>query len=257
MNQLNFIKKYLLSTLFFVFLFTINTFARSTFNQEFGQDNCIDLGEPAISIGDDQYTSCKKDSPMTSCVSEKTISEDSGYKKLLELSKTIKAGQLDNFVTYLSQPISGENLIYKMKECFPTNNHGKIEWSCNSSLACQCKGQKGNPYAETPEAKFNRTCQLIQFIIADSGQNLAKIYMSMIYKWVASIIGVIAVIYIIINGIIISTAQNDSGQVATAKENITQSLTALVLLMVVSILLYAINPNFFSANTETQTTEQT
>src|SRR6056300_35292 len=256
MNQIKFIKKYLLSTLFFVFLLTLNTFAETNFNQQFGNENCIDLGEPQISVGDEKYQSCKE-SNMTSCVSEKTIGEDSGYKKLEKLSKTITSGQLDNFVTYLSQPISGENLIYKMKDCFPTNNNGKIEWSCNSSLVCKCKGQKGNPYADDPKDKFNRTCQLVQFIIADSGQNLAKIYMSMIYKWVASIIGVIAVIYIIINGIIISTAQNDSGQVATAKENITQSLTALVLLMVVSILLYAINPNFFSANTETQDTEQT
>ena len=81
----------------------------------------------------------------------------------------------------------------------------------------------------------------------------------MVYRWVASIVGIVAVIYIIVNGIIISAAQNDSGQVTAAKDRIVQSLIAMVVLLCASLILYAINPNFFTRDLvpqQTSTTQQ-
>ena len=157
---------------------------------------------------------------------------------------------------FIRQPLSGDNLIYRSKECYPkVLTNGRVEYECATYFTCGCNSQKSDltKNARDYANRVNIECELVQFIIADSGQGLAKTYLNMIYKWVASIIGIIAVIYIIINGIIISTAQNDSGQVAEAKKRIFQSLASLAILMAASIILYAINPTFFIIPADTPT----
>lgn len=90
------------------------------------------------------------------------------------------------------------------------------------------------------------SCSQVQLLFADSGADLLKQYVGLIYRWATGIIGVIAVLVIMINGIMISFAQGDDGKVSEAKGRIIQSLSALAILFLAGIILYSINPNFFT-----------
>lgn len=90
------------------------------------------------------------------------------------------------------------------------------------------------------------SCSQVQLLFADSGADLLKQYVGLIYRWATGIVGVIAVLVIMINGIMISFAQGDDGKVSEAKGRIIQSLSALAILFLAGIILYSINPNFFT-----------
>ena len=90
------------------------------------------------------------------------------------------------------------------------------------------------------------SCSQVQLLFADSGADLLKQYVGLIYRWATGIIGVIAVLVVMINGIMISFAQGDDGKVSEAKGRIIQSLSALAILFLAGIILYSINPNFFT-----------
>ncbi len=92
----------------------------------------------------------------------------------------------------------------------------------------------------------NEFCQRVQVIIAQSGINLLMTYLGIIYRWAAGIIGIISVAYLIYGGFLIATAQDDTGKIDTAKEKIIQSLSGLILLFLSAVILYTINPNFFT-----------
>lgn len=92
----------------------------------------------------------------------------------------------------------------------------------------------------------NEFCQRVQVIIAQSGINLLMTYLGIIYRWAAGIIGIISVAYLIYGGFLVATAQDDTGKIDTAKEKIFQSLAGLVLLFLSAVILYTINPNFFT-----------
>jgi type IV secretory pathway VirB2 component (pilin) len=57
---------------------------------------------------------------------------------------------------------------------------------------------------------------------------------------------VIAVLIIVISGIQISAAGGDQTTVTNAKNRIVQSLGGLVILFLSAIILYTINPTFFT-----------
>ena len=58
----------------------------------------------------------------------------------------------------------------------------------------------------------------------------------------ASIAAIVAIAVIIINGIRVTVGESD---LASAKDNIARSLAALAILFLASIILNAVNPNFF------------
>ena len=89
-------------------------------------------------------------------------------------------------------------------------------------------------------------CKRVQVFFAQSGAELLYSYMGRIYKWAAATVGIVAVLYLVLGGIEISAAQGDSGKIDKAKERIMQSLGGLVLLFLSGLILYTINPNFFT-----------
>jgi hypothetical protein len=151
-----------------------------------------------------------------------------------------------NFVTFLDQPLSSKNNVLIAEECVPGNSSGDRAYTCTQKVTCKCEPRFPDISSTDPDEQKSITCRRVQFIVYKTGQELAGKYVNMIYRWVASIVGIVAVIYIIVNGIIISAAQNDSGQVTAAKDRIVQSLIAMVVLLCASLILYAINPNFFT-----------
>lgn len=92
------------------------------------------------------------------------------------------------------------------------------------------------------EAAF---CEKRQWIIAASGAGIVKVFVKQIYIYGAGIVGFIAVVVIVVSGIQISVS-GVSGDITSAKERIWQSISGLVLLFLSGLILYTINPTFFS-----------
>lgn len=90
------------------------------------------------------------------------------------------------------------------------------------------------------------TCTLVQIIRGTSGTGILKTYIAVIYRWAAGIVGIIAVLVIVISGIQISMDQGSGESVGAAKTRIMQSLSGLVILFLSALILYTINPTFFT-----------
>lgn len=88
-------------------------------------------------------------------------------------------------------------------------------------------------------------CEPRQWIIADSGAGILKIYIKQIYFIGGGLVGFIAVTVLVVSGIQIAVS-GVSGDISAAKDRIIQSLTGLVLLFLSGLILYTINPTFFS-----------
>jgi threonine/homoserine/homoserine lactone efflux protein len=67
-----------------------------------------------------------------------------------------------------------------------------------------------------------------------------------LYRWAVSIVGIIAVLLMVFSGIQISTAGGDTGKIDEAKNRIMQSLIAIAILFLSGLILYTINPGFFT-----------
>lgn len=89
-------------------------------------------------------------------------------------------------------------------------------------------------------------CSLVQLIVAQSGSGLLKLYIGLIYRWTASIVGIVAVLVIVVSGIQISVDQGSGENLTAAKTRIMQSLAGIVILFLSALILYTINPTFFT-----------
>ncbi len=89
------------------------------------------------------------------------------------------------------------------------------------------------------------TCSRRQWVISDSGLGIVKIMVKQIYTWGAFTVGSMAVMTIILNGVRISMS-GVSGDITEAKNKILQAVAGIVLLFLSGIILYTINPDFFS-----------
>lgn len=102
-------------------------------------------------------------------------------------------------------------------------------------------------YYETYEgcSEHAVACSKRQWIIATSGAGIIKVYVKQIYRWAAGTVGFVAVVTIVISGIQISVS-GVSGDITSAKDRIIKAISAIVLLFLSGLLLYTINPTFFS-----------
>jgi len=87
-------------------------------------------------------------------------------------------------------------------------------------------------------------CQKRTWVIGTAGTDLLKLTVKYIYGWASGIVGIIAVITIVYNGVKISVS-GISGDISSAKDKILQAVTAIVLLFLSGLILYTINPTFF------------
>lgn len=83
------------------------------------------------------------------------------------------------------------------------------------------------------------------YVSASNGVDLINQYISMIYMWMASIVGILAVLMIVVSGIQIIFGGANPEKVNDAKTRVTQSLLSLVLLFATAMILRTVNPNFF------------
>jgi|GEM_PF-2124156 len=110
----------------------------------------------------------------------------------------------------------------------------------------ECKDQRTIYFTSSDNCNGgSMECSRRQWIIGDSGASIIKVYVKQIYIWAAGTIGFIAVVTIVLNGIRISVS-GVSGDITQAKERIIQAISGLVLLFMSGLILYTINPTFFS-----------
>lgn len=89
-------------------------------------------------------------------------------------------------------------------------------------------------------------------ITGNNGTELVGNYITILYKYGASIIGIAAVLIIVVSGIqIIIGGANPEG-VNQAKTRILQAILSLVLLFLSAAILKTINPGFFAPETVQQ-----
>ena len=98
---------------------------------------------------------------------------------------------------------------------------------------------------KTEKATSEPTCEKVQIIASKAGMGLLYAYIGMVYKWAASIVGVVAMLIIVISGIQISAAGGDPSKVDEAKGRIFKAISGLALLFLSGLLLNFINPTFF------------
>lgn len=89
-------------------------------------------------------------------------------------------------------------------------------------------------------------CSLVERITGETGTDVFSQYVGALYKWAAGIVGIVTVLIMVFSGIQISMAGGDSGKIDSAKNRIMQSIIGLVILFLAGLILYTINPGFFT-----------
>jgi len=89
-------------------------------------------------------------------------------------------------------------------------------------------------------------CQKVTVLLGKGGVSLIQLYVGMIYRWAATMAGIVCVLIMIVSGIQITASGGDTTGVDAARKRITQSLMALAVLFLSALILYMINPNFFT-----------
>jgi hypothetical protein len=130
--------------------------------------------------------------------------------------------------------------------------------TCNSKIANEIKGKtetavKSDPSDEdTPDehkvsaGDVEHSCKQVQVILSTGGTAHIAAYVSMIYKWAGGLVGLVAVIVIIISGMQLSLSGGEPDVINKAKTRIIQSISGIALLFLSALILYTINPTFFT-----------
>lgn len=129
----------------------------------------------------------------------------------------------------------------------------KLQTLTELTRGCSDKAQNlAQQYADPPgpngsggySARYS--CQEVQVILSKGGTNMIYGYIGMIYKWGASLVGIIAVLNVVLNGIRLGAAGGDPEVVNSAKTKILQSLAGIAVLFLSGLILYTVNPTFFT-----------
>jgi hypothetical protein len=182
----------------------------------------------------------------------KDISEDRCYDPTKPEEKYLQ------YATVIEEPIESDIIDNtKFRNCvrntFCINRDDKPGTECVTFLrkagegGCSSDAREYTEKSEENKKNSSIYCQQVQLILSDSGTDLIYAYVGGLYRWAASVIGMIAVLVIVISGIQISAAAGDQQAVTNAKNRIFQSLGGLALLFLSGVILYTINPTFFTA----------
>jgi hypothetical protein len=145
-------------------------------------------------------------------------------------------------ITINEEEIGNETKVGEMqvKPCIRKTDCTK-DTGCNSYYV-----NIGECTPKTTDKVTYTACQRVQVLYAPSGAGLLYGYIGLIYKYAAGIIGIISVLYLVWGGIMITTAGDNTGRIDEAKTKIFQSIAGLILLFLSAVILYTINPNFFT-----------
>lgn len=130
-------------------------------------------------------------------------------------------------------------------------------WSCSQVIECLRIFTRDEMAKESSEnitsasAEFFEITALKKFfpeciITGKDGLDLLNNYATLVYQWIASIVGSICILVIIVSGIQISIGGLSQEEVSAAKDRISRSLIGMVVLFLSAFILYSINPIFFT-----------
>lgn len=117
----------------------------------------------------------------------------------------------------------------------------KFAETCNKSSDAQIKEAQKDATGKT---KYTY-CEPVRVYVTKAGTDLLYYYVGQIYRYVAGLGGLLAVLILIIAGVMRTTAGDNTNQITQANNLVTKSITGLVVLFLSAIILYTINPNFF------------
>lgn len=198
---------------------------------------------------------CAAQVDSAACCSESDIFFD-------QISKdTLKAPDKNYIITELAEPISafdevitGDNnmilsQVFMKYQCrtytteeWDPENPGELKTVYNPS---EVTAWVYKPYEPSISCPPDSRCTFVQLLVGQSGTSILKTYIAILYRWAASVVGIVAVLVIVISGIQISVDQGSGEGVTAAKNRIMQSLGALAILFLAALILYTINPTFF------------
>lgn len=180
-------------------------------------------------------TKTQRDSCQYTVLEESIMSEGAENSGGASASAPADCNKGDNFVIQCKRKI-------EIKNCAASGEPAKIKSSTNYVQKNQCtpKGRKGSN-----ERIICEDVTMLLTPLATGGAGLLNLYIGLIYRWAAGIVGIIAVLIIVINAVIIIISQGEQGKIDEAKKRIYQSLGGIAILFLSSLILYAINPDFF------------
>ncbi len=198
---------------------------------------------------------------------------DGDSEKALELSKLLEDTPYETYcikekdeagtgegvdakyiITIVEEPLSlensGEGSDFITRICY----RNTVSYIYNSEhktvplLLNKCLEKIANFDPKSYPENFNATasCKPVQVYLSKGGTVMIEKYISTIYKWAASMVGIIAVVVIIISGVQISIAGGDTQGLENAKGRIVKSLIGIAVLFLSGLILYTINPTFFT-----------
>lgn len=139
---------------------------------------------------------------------------------------------------------------YASRTCYRVTNiennvYAKPSLTETRPTACTIEEE---PDPDNPGKKIvnGNICNEVMVILSKGGTAMIEGYIASIYTWAASLVGLIAVTVIIISGIQIAASGGDSQAVDSAKTRIIKSISGLAVLFLSGLILYTINPNFFT-----------
>ncbi len=192
-----------------------------------------------------QQTACGEINKVTQSL-EKSDCNVEG-KVITEISEAF-AGETstdggDNFVKTVYHGVCCLEPVTKTLETPVKDKDGKVirdtETVCQESRDIYTESQ------DSCEALGGLGCEERQWIIGSTGAGIVKVYVKQLYVWSTGIVGFIAVTIMVISGIQISFS-GIAGSVDSARKRLVQSISGIVLLFLSGLLLYTINPTFFS-----------
>ncbi len=133
----------------------------------------------------------------------------------------------------------------EIKDCYqhtltndPSEDVGKFTLSATTDNTAKCSNPNisGTLYY----------CRELQMLLSQSGTIVIFFYINTIYRWAATIVGLISVMVMIFSGIQISTSGGDTEVLSSAKGRIVKSLSGLAVLFLSGLILYTVNPTFFT-----------
>lgn len=153
------------------------------------------------------------------------------------------------------------NSVSVMEEGFgkadSPNNDGNVRICYRATITKSCKEEMGKDkltlkvdkdfsalVKKCPGNEYK--CQKVTVLLGQGGVSLIQTYVGMIYRWAATMAGIVCVLIMIVSGIQITASGGDTTGVEAARKRITQSLMALAVLFLSAVILYMINPNFFT-----------
>lgn len=173
-------------------------------------------GDPVFGGPDDGYIATRAEEPLTIDERGTTPKDDYVVRRCFQNTFKFKAPGDDNYKT-----------------------------SSELSKICSPDAKKLIDSGSYTNYNVQFSCKEIQMTLCKGGTSCLYGYIGSIYRYGASIVGIIAVTVIIFSGIQISASGGDPEATTAGKKRILQSILGIVVLFLSGLILYTVNPNFF------------